>query len=371
VTAPSSPAEALRRRLRDDPAAARELDALRRAAYGRADGDAPLVEVPSVEVPEGIRRDAGIEADALPAPLVALLVAEHRLVAEGRDLLAADARAAAEAAPPSRPAAAPPAADVSPDAAVETADPRVRPRAPHRRRILRPGPVVAVLAGALLVAGLGTASASGHLSDDDSWRSQEPTSTPGPPSTPDPRVGMPVPRFTAEPPAQQYEELTEAATAQRLQERADSSWDTLLVQEPDARRPDVAVERIVDGADWVRQQAACLRAEGVDVVVIGTGDDIRLSSFASDSVVHYACEVRFPLRPHGPATEETLAWLYAYYVDFLIPCYASEGAAYEGEVPSFAEQLPRARAGRGWFPEPSSQSGAIGYRCPQAPDGLR
>jgi len=366
VTAPASPAEALRRRLRGDPGAARALDALRRAAYGRADGDAPLVAVP-----EGIRRDSAIEDDALPAPLVALLVEEHRLVAEGRDLLAADARATAEAAPPSRPAAAPPAADVSPVAAVETADPRARPRAPHRRRILRPGPVVAVLAGALLVAGLGTASASGLLSDDDSWRSQEPTSTPGPPSTPDPRVGMPVPRFTAEPPAQQYEELTESATAQRLQERADSSWETLRSLEPGLPRPNATLERVVEGDDWVRAQAACLQQAGVDVRVIGVDEDLRLSDYTAPSATSYACDVRFPMRPQSPLTTEALAYLHAYYVDFLIPCFASEGAADEGDVPDLARFIARERAGDPWFPEASSHDGAIAFRCPQVPDAFR
>ncbi|MFH6780781.1 hypothetical protein ABOY03_16500, partial [Clavibacter michiganensis] len=71
MTTPGSPADALGRRLRDDPDAARALDALRRAAYGREDGDAP-----SVEVPVEVRLAAGVEVDALPAPLVALLVAE-------------------------------------------------------------------------------------------------------------------------------------------------------------------------------------------------------------------------------------------------------------------------------------------------------
>ncbi|MBM7411503.1 hypothetical protein JOE38_001326 [Clavibacter michiganensis] len=283
MTTPGSPADALRRRLRDDPDAARALDVLRRAAYGREDGDAPLVEVPA-----GIRRDSGIEVDALPAPLVALLVEEHRLVPEGRELLASDARAA------------PLASDDVPAAAAETADPRAHPLAPRPRRRLRPGPVAAVLAGALLVVGLGTASASGLLTDDDGWRSPEPTSTPGPASTPDPRTGMPIPAFTAEPPAEMRAELTDVETVAALRESADSAWERVALDRPDAVRPDVPVERILAGEEWVRQQAACLGESGVRVQVIGTGDDARLGNDSADPVVRYVCQVRFPVAPQGP-----------------------------------------------------------------------
>lgn len=322
MISPVPPAEALRRRLWDDPDAARVLDALRRAAYGRAGDDA---------------------ADAVAA----LLSEEDRLVAEGRVLLTAETRASV----------------VAPDESATLA--------PPRRRILRPGPVAAVLAGALLVAGLGTASASGLLTDDDSWRSQEPTSTPGPPSTPDPRIGVPVPAFTAEPPDAMYESLSDAETAARLRERADSLWETLLSMEPDAQRPEVAMERIAEGADWVRQQASCLRDAGVDVQVIGADDDIRLSNALTPSVTAYACEVRFPMRPSGPVTDAALAYLHGYYLDFLLPCYASEGAAYEGDVPDLAEFMARERSSDPWFPEASSHDGGISFRCPQAADAFR
>jgi hypothetical protein len=362
VTEPASPAEALRRRLREDPGTARGLDALRRAAYGRADGDAS-----HVEVPEGIRLASGIEDDVLPAPLVALLVEEERLVAEGRDLLVADARAAAEAAPPSRPAAATPVADDIPSAAVETADPRARPLAPRRRRILRPGPVAAVLAGALLLAGLGTASASGLLTDDDSWRSQRPTSTPGPPSTPDPRVGMPVPRFTEEPPAQLTEQLTEAQTREALRSDADVQWMSLTATDPGLVRPDVTTERIMPSAEWLPQHAACLREAGVAVTLIGTGDDQRLSDVTVDPVVAYACSVRFPQAPTGALTRAALAYYYGYSVSFLIPCYASAGEPYRGRIPSLEEHIARSRAGDPWFPQPARAVGDVVARCPQDP----
>ncbi|MBM7026195.1 hypothetical protein JS515_10555, partial [Clavibacter sp. DM3] len=91
MTGSPSDADALRRRLRDDPGAAASLDGLRRAAYGRAADEEP--PPPDATPPDATPPTAGThaDADALPAPLVALLAAEARLVEEGRRLLAAEA----------------------------------------------------------------------------------------------------------------------------------------------------------------------------------------------------------------------------------------------------------------------------------------
>ncbi|RII87084.1 hypothetical protein DZF98_16120, partial [Clavibacter californiensis] len=232
-------------------------------------------------------------------------------------------------------------------------------------------PVAAVLAGGLLVVGLGTASAAGLLADDDSWRSQEPTSTPGPPSTPDPRIGTPVPAFTEGPPAKLREDLTDVETAQALRESADSLWDRVLLERPDAVRPDLPVERVLDGEEWVRQQAACLGESGVRVQVIGTGEDTRLGTHSADAAVEYACSVRFPTTPGGPLTDAALGWLHDYYVDFLIPCYASEGEPYEGEVPDRDAFVALSHAGDYWQPSVETRDGVLDSRCPEAPAGLR
>ncbi|MCJ1711970.1 hypothetical protein MT344_12370 [Clavibacter michiganensis subsp. phaseoli] len=369
MTDPASPADALRRRLRDDPDAARALAALRRAAYGRALDDAP-----PVDVPEGVRRASGIEAEALPAPLVALLVEEHRLTGEGRELLAAEARAAAAraAAGPADAVTASREADGTrvPPGEPATADAR-GPLVPRSPRILRPGPIAALLAGALLVVGLGVASTSGLLTDDDSWRSQEPTSTPGPPSTPDPRIGTPVPAFTAEPPAAMHADLTDVETVAALRESADGEWQRVLQERPDAVRPDVPVERVLAGEEWVRQQAACLGESGVRVQVIGTGDDVRLGTDSADPVVRYVCQVRFPVAPQGPLTDAALGWLHDYYVDFVIPCYASEGEPYEGEVPDRDAFIALSHAGDPWQPYVATRDGVLESRCPQAPASFR
>jgi hypothetical protein len=350
MTDGATPDAALRRRLRDDPGAAERLAGLRRAAYGR-DGS----------------HDGAVEA---------LLAEEERLVDEGRRMLADESEAPAEPTPgpptPAEPTPGPP----TPDPPTHRRAPltrATRDRAPlaRARRLLRPGPVAAAAVAICVVAGLGSASSAGLLSDDDSWRNQEPTSTPGPPSTPDPRLGQPVPAFTAEPPPRLYEQLSEEEAALRLQEQADSSWETLREREPDLVRPDATMERVLEGADWVRQQADCLREGGVEVRVIGTDDDVRLSTYSAPSAAEYACRVRFPVRPQGAPTDAALAYLHRYYVDFLLPCLASEGAAYEGDVPDVADFIARDRAGDPWFPEASSQDGAIAYRCPQAPDAYR
>ncbi|WP_244961600.1 hypothetical protein [Clavibacter zhangzhiyongii] len=385
MTGSPSDADALRRRLRDDPDAAASLDGLRRAAYGRAaDEEPPPPDAPPPDAPRPTAgthadADADADADALPAPLVALLAVEARLVEEGRRLLAAEAdRGTASGVDPApgqdrREEADRPDHDhdPAPDPA-PTGDAPHAPRSGARRgRLLRPAAIAAALAGVVLVAGLGTASASGLLSDDDGWRSQEPTSTPGPPSTPDPRLGMPVPEFTTEPPAQLHEDLTDAETAAALRESADAAWQRVLRDRPDAVRPDVPVERILEGEEWVRQQAACLGESGVRVQVIGTGDDARLGTDTADAVVRYVCQVRFAAAPRGPLTTAALSWLHDYFVDRLIPCYAAAGEPYEGEVPDRDTAIARARAGDPWQPSVATPDGILEALCPGAPAGFR
>ena len=371
MTGSAAPAaDALRRRLRDDPEAARALDGLRRAAYGRDAADAPVVRLPVA-----VRVTLSIAAEALPAPLVALMTEEARLVEEGRALLALDA--ARDEDDDHHPGGSGSGSDAGSAAAPgPTADPdgtdgEARGRTPWHRRLVRPGPIAAALAGALLVAGLGTASASGLLADDDAGRAEEPTSTPAPPSTPDPRVGRPVPRFTAEPPSPLREELTASESAAALRADADALWEGVRTERPDAVRPDLRVERVLEGEDWVRRQAACLSESGVRVQVIGTGADTRLGVHSADAAVEYACAVRFPTAPRGPLTTAALQWIHAYDVDFLLPCYASEGTPYEGEVPDRAAFVAQARAGGWWQPTVPTDDGVLESRCPAAPPGLR
>ncbi|WP_259336626.1 hypothetical protein, partial [Clavibacter phaseoli] len=285
------------------------------------------------------------EARAAAGPTDA--VAAARAAADPADAVSASREADGTRVPPGEPA---------------TADAR-GPLLPRRPRILRPGPITALLAGALLVVGLGMAFTSGLLTDDDSWRSQEPTSTPGPPSTPDPRVGMPVPAFTAEPPAAMHADLTDVQTVAALRESADGEWQRVLQERPDAVRPDVPVERILAGEEWVRQQAACLGESGVRVQVIGTGDDVRLGTDSADPVVRYVCQVRFPVAPQGPLTDAALGWLHDYYVDFLIPCYASAGEPYEGEVPDRDAFIADIRAGGALLPMSPETVASLESRC--------
>ncbi|WP_445443984.1 hypothetical protein [Clavibacter sp. km1a] len=349
MTDDPTPDAALHRRLRDAPGAAERLAGLRRAAYGR-DGS----------------HDGAAEA---------LLAEEARLVDEGRRMLADESEARTEPTPgpptPAEPAPGPPTPDPpTPRRAPLTRTTRDRAPLAHARRLLRPGPVAAAAVAICVVAGLGSASASGLLSDDDSWRNQEPTSTPGPPSTPDPRIGQPVPAFTAEPPDPFTEQLTAAQTAEALREQGDALWRNTASTSPGAVRPDVATERVIPDADWLAQHAACLREAGVDVTLIGTGPDQRLSDAEIDPVVDYSCSVRFPRAPAGPLTDPALAYLHDYFVSFLIPCYASEGEPYEDEVPDRATFVARARSGDWWQPTPSSDHRMLESLCPSAPARL-
>ncbi|RIJ00003.1 hypothetical protein DZF97_15635, partial [Clavibacter nebraskensis] len=212
---------------------------------------------------------------------------------------------------------------------------------------------------------------SGLLTDDDSRRSQEPTSMPGPPSTPDPRVGTPVPAFTAEPPGAMHADLTDVETVAALREDADGEWQRVVQERPDAVRPDVPVERVLAGEEWVRQQAVCLGESGVRVQVIGTGDDVRLGTESADPVVRYVCQVRFPVAPQGPLTDAALGWLHDHYVEFLLPCSASAGEPYEGEFPDRDAFIAGIRAGGAVLPMAPETVASRESRCPSAPAGLR
>ncbi|MDA3803743.1 hypothetical protein PED38_02935 [Clavibacter sp. CT19] len=357
------PDAALARRLRDDPDAARRLEGLRRTAYGRDGSTAPLVEVPA-----DLRARTGYDEAELPAPLVALLAAEARLVDEGAALLAAERPAvtAADADAASTPAA------LDDD---RTADAPVA--APARRRALRPGPLAVLAAGVLVLAGLGVASAAGLLDVGRTTASPPPssggstataTATPRGQAmgTPDGRRGSVVPDFTADPPVPVPQ--TDAELAESLQVRADQAWRLVLDQEPDAVRPDVQTERVVDEEDHIDQQIACLRDAGVTASRVGD-DSYELTD--ADPVAVYVCQVRFPQREAGPRSDAELAYIHDYYLSYLIPCYAAEGRPYTGEVPAVEDFIAAVRAERPWTPFPRAMDERIAEACPVLPAAYR
>ncbi|MBM7387686.1 hypothetical protein JOE37_000680 [Clavibacter michiganensis] len=361
-----APDDALARRLRDDPEAARRLEELRRTAYGRDGSTAPLVEVPAA-----LRARTGYEELELPAPIVALLAEEARLVDEGAALLAAERRvvAAADAAHASD------ASDPSDDD--RTTDDPVP--APSRRRALRPGPLAGLVAGVLVLAGLGVASAAGAF-DADRTVASPPTSedvgsavastaTPRGQAmgTPDGRRGSAVPDFTADPPVRIPP--TDAEVAEDLRVRADQAWEYVLEQQPAAVRPDVGTERVIDDEeDYAEQQVACLRDAGVSAYMVGQ-DGVSITD--GDPVAVYTCAVRFPLRDAGPRTDAELAYIHDYYLAFLIPCYAAEGRPYVGEIPAVDDFIAEVRAERPWTPFPDAMDERLAAACPVLPAAYR
>lgn len=353
------PDDALARRLRDDPLAARRLEELRRAAYGRDGSTAPLVEVPA-----DLRARTGYEEVELPAPLVALLAEEARLVDEGAALLAAE-----------RPVVA--VADV-PDASDDDRPTDAPSPAPSRRRALRRGPLAGLVAGVLVLAGLGVASAAGAFDADRTTASPSTsedvgsavasTATPRGQAmgTPDGRRGSAVPDFTADSPVRVPP--TDAEVADDLRVRADQAWEYVLEQQPAAVRPDVRTERVVDEADYVEQQVACPRAAGITASAIGE-DSYSLTD--ADPVTVYTCQVRFPQRDAGPRTDAELAYIHDYYLAFLIPCYAAEGRPYVGEIPAVDDFIAEVRAERPWTPFPDAMDERLAAACPVLPAAYR
>jgi hypothetical protein len=356
--APASPDEALARRLRDDPESTHRLEELRRDAYGRAGSTAPLVEVPAA-----LRERTGYDERELPAPLVVLLTEEARLADEGAALLAADAPAAR-------------AEDAHADPGPPHADDR--PAEPARRRALRPGPLAAIVAACLVLAGLGAASAAGLLDGGRPGVSSSGTADASPSATapsvprgqamgtPDGRRGAPVPDFTADPPVPIPP--TDAELAEELRMGADQAWALVLQAEPDAVRPDVRMERLVEPEDHAEQQVACLREGGVAATRFA---DDAYSLVDADPLVVYACAVRFPVRSAGPRTDAELAYLRDYYASFLLPCYAAEGAPVADELPGVDEFIALARAQRPWSPIPQRMDARIAAACPEMPEAFR
>ncbi|MBF4625468.1 hypothetical protein [Clavibacter sp. VKM Ac-2872] len=353
-----APDAALARRLRDDPEAARRLEELRRTAYGRDGSAAPLVEVPA-----DLRARTGYDDAVLPAPLVALLAEEARLVDEGAALLAAE-----------RPAVA-----ATPATAAEDDTDAGSPAAPARRRAIRPGPLAAIAAGAIVLAGLGVASAAGVLdagrtatsppTSEDVGSAVTSTATPRGQAmgTPDGRRGSVVPDFTADPPVRVPP--TDAELAEGLRVRADREWGLVLEQQPDAVRPDVATERVIDDEeDHAEQQVACLRDAGVSAYMEGQAG---YTITDADPVAVYTCSVRFPLRDTGGRTDADLAYIHDYYLSFLIPCYAAEGSPYEGDVPAVEDFIAGVRAERPWTPFPDAMDERLADACPALPAAYR
>ena len=361
---PASSAAALRRRLRDDPAAGRALEELRRAAYGRAGSDAPLVEVPAA-----LRDRTGSPQRELPAPLVALLAEEARLGDEGAALLAAE-RVLGEAAGGD---------PTGPDPTAGDQPARYPGPAPRRRRVAR-GPLAALIAGAVVLAGLGAASATGLL-DGVPAAGPSPTAAAADPApdaattprgqamgTLDGRRGAAVPDFSEDPPVP-VPATDEELAAERTR-AADALWAMLVAQEPDAVRPDVGFERTIAPGRFAEVQVGCLREAGIDASVIGS-DSFTYPD--GDPAALYACAVRFPMAEAAdePRDDAGLAYLHDYYVAYLLPCYAAEGTPYEGEVPARDEFIAATRAGDPWTPFPAAMDAALAATCPAVPAAYR
>jgi hypothetical protein len=201
---------------------------------------------------------------------------------------------------------------------------------------------------------------------DDSWRLQTPTSSPRAASTSSPEVrAAPPPPFTALPPVDAP--LTAEETAKALEASAAANWETAKSTVPGAVRPDVSVERIVSADEWGEQQVACLAEAGIAASSSRDG----FSYTGGDPIAAYACTVRFPTRPEPPPSDAMLAYVHDYYVSYLIPCYASEGEPYEGEVPDTAAFVTGSRSGDRWSPLPTQLDPMVQSRCPEVPPAMR
>ena len=131
-----------------------------------------------------------------------------------------------------------------------------------------------------------------------------------------------------------FEDPTPARTADYNARFADEQWTAVVVNYPDAQRPDVEALDPVDDEEPINE---CRKAV--------TGDGVTAA------VAQYSCYVRHPTVPRGVLSYDQAAYLYDYWTRFVLPCYADHGFAPVSDPPSrddFATAWPFAS----WRPNP-------------------
>lgn len=111
----------------------------------------------------------------------------------------------------------------------------------------------------------------------------------------------------------------------------DQIWATFHAEFPDVERPTVPVKRVIERSEWVAVMVDCLTEAGfpdveasADGQSYSSGEGAQLQSFR---LADYVCNATYPQDPKYflPVNDAQLEYLYAYYVDELVPCLQAEG----------------------------------------------
>jgi hypothetical protein len=199
---------------------------------------------------------------------------------------------------------------------------------------------------AAAILGVLTACASGQVADPPGARA---TATDAAADV----VSIPMPEFEPWP---ANDPITEAdVEAQRLA-AADGAWQTVISTYPDAVRPDIPVEGVVTGSNWIEVLGGCLEAAGVPV------DEGRSSpepdapvtglspapTTEAQAVAVYACHVAHPNEAHVAPNAAQLGWIYDYLIEYYVPCFEANGISVP-PPPSRAEFVAE-WPNQGWWP---------------------
>ena len=132
-----------------------------------------------------------------------------------------------------------------------------------------------------------------------------------------------------------YEDPTPATAAAYNTRFLDQQWTAVVINHPDAVRPEVATPAPAD--DAVEPQRRCLQAiEGADEAA---------------AVAGYTCFALHPTVPYGVLSRAQARYVYDYWIDFVLPCYADNGFAHVSDPPDgddFADAWPFVS----WRPNP-------------------
>ena len=152
---------------------------------------------------------------------------------------------------------------------------------------------------------------------------------------------------------------------------ADFAWGFVVDKFPDETRPEVDFVRYVQPEESAQARHGCLVERGVTGASIDIDGNLSIDMSDPDTVRDstigsYACSVAYPASPGPQLSDEQSAYLYDYFVKFLVPCLEAEGQEIS-DAPSreaFIANWPN----QGWFPVPDDdRTEAV---CQNVPDGL-
>ncbi len=185
--------------------------------------------------------------------------------------------------------------------------------------------------------------------------------------------------------------LTRAQRVALYERTMDAAWRSLDGRQPSAPRPDLRVQSVSSGGQWVLDIAGCLREQGVPGFSVTSEGQIRLTGDGGNSVgdgvgsvAVFVCQARHP-RTQDLASlmsDSQLGTLYDYCVGSLQPCLLMNAGKPVGRVPTRAAFV-RDYYTHPWSPNEGARYAlyttggdgrlvlsALGRRCPPFPDWL-